>query len=319
MKHWLTILGVALLSLLAPDAPAAEGDTPAAPDAQASEAPAEPVATFAESVDLTPLDRIAVQWEGRVKSFYSLARETTGGITGPRGLEGQSPVFTYLDLMFRPESYHHRDMVYVKNQAMRGEIANQLLEARAVDEAWAEHFTSRGQISFALITRPDVQNQIEVFRRDLLRTAKFVNQIDFAFFLAQPSTLMDRMRILPPTGASENDRWLTIEAFNQPPMQPVTGVPIDPDLREPLHLHWSKLRLAWLQEDAATVNTELAAFCDLLPQIAHDIYPDQDRLGWESWYFRAGSMTWSWLIYLLATMFLLGAVVYRWRTARWIG
>ncbi|MEQ8844056.1 MAG: cytochrome c biogenesis protein CcsA [Phycisphaerales bacterium] len=282
--------------------------------------PLTPTQQFAAEVDLSPLDRVAVQWEGRVKSFYSLAHETVGRIVGPRGLPHESHAFVYLDLMLRPSAYADAPLIYVKNKSMRSQIGQTLVNANVVDEAWRENFIKRGQISRTLLMRDDVQAQMEVFRRDLIRTAKFVNQIDFALYLAQPSELMNRMRVLPPQDATSADLWMSIETLmNRPVMEELTGVPIQPELRNQLQTHWGRLMLAWGQMDAQTVNAELEAFVDLLPQIAPDVYPETRRLEAESWYFKYGSMTWGWLIYLLASMFLLMSVAYRWNKARWIG
>lgn len=276
---------------------------------------AAPAPSFADAVDLSPLDRVAVQWEGRIKSFYAMARDTMGIVTGPRGLEGQSQVFTYLDLMFRPGQYQDRPLVYLKNKPMRIGLSEVLLSDGAVTEEEAVVLRKRGQFSLTDLSHPDVASEMEKYRRDLMKTAKFVNMARFAVALTNPPELKARMCVLPPTGADESDRWHSVGELDQPTML----LPIDPEIREPLREHWQNLKAAWQREDAPAVNAELAAFCDLLPQIEPSIYPSQKRLGWESWYFRAGSMTWGWLIYLLATMFLLGGVVYRWRTARWIG
>jgi cytochrome c-type biogenesis protein CcsB len=57
----------------------------------------------------------------------------------------------------------------------------------------------------------------------------------------------------------------------------------------------------------------------VLPVLQPAVYPSQKKLGWESWYFSSGHMTWVWLVYLVSLIFLLAGVVYRWETARWVG
>jgi len=49
------------------------------------------------------------------------------------------------------------------------------------------------------------------------------------------------------------------------------------------------------------------------------LYPDFNRLSWESWYFKSKNMTWVWMIYLLAIIPLLMSVIYRWRGATIVG
>ena len=41
-----------------------------------------------------------------------------GYISGPRTIDGQTNGFTYLDLIFRPDRYADRDLIYIKNKRM---------------------------------------------------------------------------------------------------------------------------------------------------------------------------------------------------------
>ena len=91
---------------------------------------------FAQAVDLEPFGTLAVHTEGRVKSFDSFATSTMKFVTGPRGVNGQSPSFTYLDMMFRPEVYAHADVVYVKNKNLRADIRD-AFERRVKPERFA--------------------------------------------------------------------------------------------------------------------------------------------------------------------------------------
>ena len=61
----------------------------------------EPTA-FAQQVDLTPLAQSAVHARGRLKSFHSFSDMMMTAVSGPHGVGGQRPEFTYLDMMLRP-------------------------------------------------------------------------------------------------------------------------------------------------------------------------------------------------------------------------
>ena len=80
----------------------------------------EPVQSeFAQSVDLRLLSNIAVQHNGRLKSFDSYARTMMKFVSGPRSINGQPSAFSYLDLMFRPDAYRDADIIYVTSQAVK--------------------------------------------------------------------------------------------------------------------------------------------------------------------------------------------------------
>ena len=83
--------------------------------------------TFIEQVDLEPIESLAVQVDGRLKSFGSHANTLMSVVSGSRSINEQSPSFTYIDLMLRPDAYEDADIVYVKNKLVRNKIADALL------------------------------------------------------------------------------------------------------------------------------------------------------------------------------------------------
>ena len=101
--------------------------------APARAVPADDPASFAQAVDLTPLATVAVQSDGRVKSLSSLANETMAFVSGPRRIAGQEPLYTYLDMLFRPDAYRDADAIYVKGAGPRRTIADAVLSADASD------------------------------------------------------------------------------------------------------------------------------------------------------------------------------------------
>ena len=289
---------------------------------------------FAEQVDLSPLGRIAVHEDGRVKSFDSFASTLMHYVSGPRAFNGQSDSFSYLDLMLRPEAYEDADIIYVKNKGLRGEIAAALQRSldqtlpglsifedphRQIDfrqrfEQRMRRFRKTGLISEALLLDSEVELLLEVKERDLIRTARSVQQIRSAMTVKQPQWLSESLRIVPPPGGDFHDPWMTVGAFLS---RGVEGG--DADLSGKLSGAWSTFTAGWRSRDAHQVNTAAIELAALLPRVNPELYPDQGRLGWESWYFAANNMTWVWLVYLLSVVFLVMSVVYHWAPARWIG
>ena len=81
-------------------------------------------AEFVEQVDLSSLGTLAVHYEGRIKSLDSFSSQIMQLVTGPREVNGQSPTFTYLDMMFRPNAYDDVPHIFVKKKPVRADIAN---------------------------------------------------------------------------------------------------------------------------------------------------------------------------------------------------
>lgn len=277
---------------------------------------------FARSVDLSGFGELAVLYEGRLKSFDSFAREILDMVSGPRSYRGQSAAFTYLDLALRPEAYEDADIVYVKNKPMRARLARALRDSHSAHHEGFEErlaaFVDTGLLSEHLLRDRAVEAELEEMRANLVTTAKFVDRLDSALFLKDPRFLHDRLRVVPPMEGDEATPWLSLQqlvAFLDDPA--VQSFPVD--LREPITEAYLALHGAWREQQAETVNASLERLTALLPAVNPELYPSPERLSWQSWYVRARSMTWVWLLYLPSVILLLLALVYRWRTARRLG
>lgn len=293
---------------------------------------------FAAAVDLKGFSELAVHTEGRVKSFDSFARNAMQYVSGASRIDGQSAAFTYLDMMFRPQAYADRDVVYFKNKLMRRQVS-EALEAslhavkdaapmpeakaqmdaliRQADERLAK-FEETGLISPRMLQDDRVHELMSRLSTDILRSAKPVQAIATALSVMDPQALRMNLKLVAPPGGTMQDPWVTIEDLNAAsPRADVSK--IDPKRRDRIAAAWSGLQAGWEKQDAAAANAAIAELADLLPGVNPEVYPKRDRLSWEAWYFRMHNMTWVWLIYAFALIPLLLAVVFRWSAARWIG
>jgi len=306
------------VALLAP-AVSVFADSPAAP----------PAASFARQVDLTPLRTVAIQDVGRVKSLESFARGTVMQITGGRGVGEQDPLFSYLDMLFRPEAYLDRDLFRIKHPDVRHAICQVLRAHTDADKKRLDQFEETGMISSLLLQQPEVIGLLEKLQSDLLRTAKAVDELSGAMSLADPRTLSFLLRIIPPPDGDAMAKWLSVDQLQGPSgmpadsahaglgPQPIAG--LDPQLQKSLTDSWTGLANSWRAQDAAGASSAAAQLARVLPQIAPKLYPDAKRLQWESWYFRWKNMTWVWGVYLLAIIPLLMSIIYKWGWARAAG
>lgn len=298
--------------------------------------PDERPSAFASAVDLTPLGRVAVHYQGRLKSFESFAYSMTRQVSGPRKFRGQSAGFTYLDMMLRPEQYATADAIFVKSKPIRAAIASRL-EGTDWDAAQVRRFMKTGMIAPPLLLRNEgVRERLAVLSRDAVK-AKFVEQIEGALHVMQPDLLADRLRIVAPPGGDFSTPWLGVGALTadgsggapshddhqhtDAPATPGAGalVGMSEAASGAMINAWADLVAGWKAQDAPKVNAAALALADALPAANPAIYPAREKLAWEARYFALGNMTWVWLVYLLSCVFLLMGVVYRWRAAGLVG
>ena len=315
----------------------APASAPAAAPTKQSGASASSAASdqpFSARVDLTPLATIAVQSDGRLKSLSSFSSETMAFVSGPRQVAGQSPLFTYLDMMFRPDAYRDADVIYVKGAGPRARIADAVLAGNLLPEMGArmEAFRKTGLISETLLSKPEVLTVLREMQSDLLRTAKTVDAIQSALNVKDPRFLLSRLRMVPRGDGDVKQPWHGIaEVMFADGKEPVPGAmlllaeksepPSDiPEAsRTAVADAWKALVNSWLKADAAGVNAAATTLAAEMPKIDPAGYPQRDRLAWEHWYFSNGHMTKTWLVYMAASILLLLGFVYRWPRARTAG
>lgn len=302
---------------------------------------ARPDDPFAATVDLGPLDRAAVHSEGRFKSFDSFANEMVGYISGPRKIDGLPRDMQYLDMLFRPERYTHRDVIYFKNKPMRArlkEVLEDRLAELAEDERFfeagvpesaeerkeilrerLEAFEKTGLIAEAFLMDEAAQAQLALWQRDIIRTSKFANAVRSAMVLKSPEVLSGQLRIVPAPKGDETAGWLSMDDLYAGSAMSSDADAMDPVLRAELRGAWEKLAAAWREGDAEAASAAVAELAERLPRVNPAVYPSQTRLQWESVYFKHSNLTWIWVIYLASVTLLLMAVAYRWEGARWLG
>jgi len=285
--------------------------------------------SFQEQVDLSPFDSVAVQTEGRLKSFGSFAHGEMGFVSGPSKINGQSPEFTFLDMLFRPEAYADADVIYVKAPIVRKPIADAIVQADPSLAARMDGFIKTGLISEALLQRPEVQPVMQQMESDLLRTAKAMDSVRGARTVMRPDFLLRELRIIPTGSNMKDQQWSSMRDIMLLAADPgalkaagATATPIagiDETKQRDCAAAWKSLVEGWANGNAVVVNKSLANIAAILPSINPGAYPDANRLRWESWYFSNGNLVWIWLVYAVSVTLLLLGLVYQWRGARVAG
>jgi cytochrome c-type biogenesis protein CcsB len=177
-----------------------------------------------------------------------------------------------------------------------------------------------------LLSEPRALDVLDDWSRDMIRTAKSVDQIDAARGLMRPEVIADALRFVPPPGDDAGAPWLNAgDLFSAAPGTPGASMHADAAAQLPpatlalLRSAWESFIRGWRAQDAVRVNEAVMALTAPLAGMSPTLYPSPTRLAWESAYFTLHHLTWVWVMYLVAVIFLMMSVVYRWDTARQIG
>ena len=261
-------------------------------------------ATFARNVDLENIRLIAVQHDGRFKTFDTLARVIVRHITGrsfydrPLGETGQrlrqDPVFTYLDLIFNDDAYVDCRLIYVKKKPIRRSLV--AAAGEAISESQRQAILADGLVSMRFLTLDPVRAQLGELNRDLMTTAKQVDALVNAAGLTDLSTLSRLLRVIPPPEAtSASARWHGVDALvaaegKKGDRAEAGGLPsipgLDSDRQRALADRWEAIRTAWRAGDSAAASRALTAFGAELPRLnpTAGVYPPTRKLALGHWY-----------------------------------
>ena len=169
---------------------------------------------FAETVDLTPLNTVAVQAEGRLRSFESHAQSLLSLVTGSKLIDGQSYSFTFLDLVFRPDSYMDRELIYIKKKPIRAKVVHAL--RNAITEEESEAIMKSGLATIRQMQHPSVQALRRDLSKDLIRTARAATAMNTAMAVSNGDYLRSTLKVVAPEGATATTPWCTIDEFVSP-------------------------------------------------------------------------------------------------------
>ncbi len=290
--------------------------------------------SFVEGLDVAAIQLVAVQEDGRVKTFDSLAREKLKHVVGSKLARAQEPVVVYLDMMLNPEQYRDANIIFVKKPAMRRDIIEGVKsltppQARqgVISGVELNRFEETGFVSLNFIDHNVVRTALSELRRDLMRSNKAVGEIMRARNIADPRFLHAMLKVIPPPGMTDVDPWYPIAQLfgSQGVTQGGSGhdhgeIPgVSEELSRKILASWSGLQTAWANEDVTLASTSLNELAAIFPTIEPDLYPSPGRLSLEHWYYKSVKMTWVWILYFLALPLLLMAVVYKFKWARIAG
>jgi len=262
--------------------------------------------TFADKLDLKPLETVAVQHAQTVKTLDSFSRQTITSITGRSTLDGHSAIFTVFDISFRPEAYRERNLIKIKHVPLREDF--RLLEN--ISDAEKERIVKEGRISLTFWQKPEVQKLMMELQAQAVHKADAIQQLN-----AAASTLAALCRqqpdfppaaVLSPSGKDPNDhKWHplaevvgnvpklveSLKAQGMTPPPALAGYDGKGETFGGLIDAAFDMMNAWRDNDAASVNKQVAALAQLLPQVSPSTYPSPTVLKTEVVYNRLAKLT----------------------------
>ena len=296
-----------LLAVLFTTVAVAHGQT-TAPSAALTDGPPDPA--FEQSVDLAPLRTMAVQHAQTVKTFDSYARQTLDQISGRTSYHGQDPVFTVLDIAYRPRAYAGLNLIKIKSVPLRTEFR----KLAFLDTAEQERIVSTGLISLELASRPEVVHLLQAAQSADVRKGQAVDQ--FAAALSAMDGLCSSMRghdlfvpvaAVPPATTTSGPAWhRIIELAGTDPDSvelvkqiatatggtPPPALPgYKPDAAHAVVNAAIALHRAWTQQDAQLATNAASTLASSVQAVDPTVYPSQLQRNVEVLYNRLAKMT----------------------------
>jgi cytochrome c-type biogenesis protein CcsB len=264
---------------------------------------------FRQSIQMAPLETLAVQNQEEVKTLDTWARETLQTITFYGSVNGRDPLYTALDMAFRPEAWENRNFIYIMAVPIRQQLG------KLVSPAQAKRILEQGTVSPKFLAQPEVRRLLEHIARDGVLNSS-VAQIGDA--LTAFRNMAAQLRIVAPPPGSKNKLWV-----NPVDLIPNTGVPPPPGmpLGKPVPgysktiskrvvLGFVELFGGWRDNDATLANSGIKILSQVLPTINPAAYPSMAKRVTEIWYNRLfdGTLVGVFFYFVSLTLFLIAAV-----------
>jgi cytochrome c-type biogenesis protein CcsB len=237
--------------------------------------------TFADAVDVSQFEKIAIQHEQTIKTFDTFSRQVLEAVTGRGTLDGRPASFTLLDMAFNPKAYTNRLIIKIKNLPVRLELRDDLVRLNLMSQKDADAMIRSGLISLDTWKQPGVVDAMRQFVASDNRRAEAVAQVETAGrsleLLGQGSFMI--FDVIPPAFGDTGKTWSSLgelskkvqDANGQANAQPLAGY----DIEDLGHIGdaFNSLGEAWTKHDATAVNTQLNILAITLPKMNPTRYP----------------------------------------------
>ncbi len=154
---------------------------------------------FEAGLDLARFRLLAIQSADQVKIVDSWARQTLEMMHHSQSIDGQDPVYTALDIAFRPTAWESRNILYVHAIPIREALVD-LAKKMGGSAEEGDRILHTGMVSFAFLDDSQTQDLLARMGQDV-RKADEVAKVETAhdLFIGLGATLF---MVPPPAGAA---------------------------------------------------------------------------------------------------------------------
>ncbi len=264
---------------------------------------------FRHQIHLGPLKTLSIQNQETLKTLDTWARESIQTISFYNTINGRNPLYTALDMAFRPEAWTNRNFIYIMAVPIRQRLG------RLVSKAEAKRILFQGTVSPQFLAQPEVRRLLDHISRDGALNSS-VQQISMA--LATFQNMAIELRVVPPAPPHTGGNWA-----NPVQLIPNTGIPPPPGMQvgkpmvgyskkisKGVVLGFIELYGGWRNNDATLANSGIALLSKVLPTVNPPAYPSLAKRITEIWYdrFFDGTLLGVFLYFVSLTLFLIAAV-----------
>ena len=267
---------------------------------------------FKAHINLAPLRILAVENNDQVKTIASWASQTVQTICGFGSIHGQDPIYTVMDMAFRPQAWDTRNCIFIETVPIREQLGT------LVSKAQAQRILRRGTVTPDFMARADVHNLL-VKISSTAALSSGVAEVSRALETFQ--NLPMEMKIVPPAAGAKSRDWLVpldllpntgsvvrkMLKMNAD-IKPVPGYTRQQSLSIVLGL--ISLGQGWQDNSAVEANQGIATLAKILPTINPAVYPSHLKRLVELWYDRLfdGTIVGVFLYFISLTLFVIAAV-----------
>ena len=283
---------------------------PGADNAEADRIRHQDRSAFAAQVDLVTLRQLVVQHEDQLKILDSWASQSLSAIRNRQSIDGQDPLYTALDMAFRPEAWDDKNIIYVQAVPIREEIAQ-----LASDPTERQRIITAATVSPAFLRREDVQERLQRIELNTI----LAPSVEKVFFGSETfAQLKQTLHILPAAPPAEHQPWLhpaelqandplfvamLARSGQKPPNPPAPG--FSTEQAQKILQAYGRLAAGWRENDVGVANRGISELAVLLPAVNPADYPSPFKRTLEHWYNRTFNGTLVALIYAAAcTLFI---------------
>lgn len=252
-----------------------------------------------------PLERIAIQERGRIKPLDTFARESVQFLTGKQTWKGMGSLEVLFSFLFKYEEWESEEFIRIDYGPLKEALGLNSSQKYFTPKALGENTE--------LVKLVRIAVQKEQKKERLSEVEKKAIQVQNQRGVLDSLVSGTGMSIFPnPKGGAE--AWMSLQSLSE------RNLPYPPDKSEKIATLMRNLIESYMKSDAKLWNGTVLDFTSTLRNdLAPAQYPSFGSLDREVHYNQLRPFRWAWILYLVAFLALLAAIVTQNKRFEWVG